>query len=94
MVFTFRPEYCSDSQRNGVRLQTGIAFAFDRIPQESLEAVQKTSAVILSAIKTDESISQDAPEPSREVAESAVEPAPETKRTRHSHNQTATTEAA
>src|ERR1035437_4595506 len=32
-AFTFRPEYCSDSQRNGVRLQTGIAFIFDRIPQ-------------------------------------------------------------
>ena len=31
-AFTFRPEYCSDSQRNGVRLQTGIAFIFDRIP--------------------------------------------------------------
>jgi hypothetical protein len=33
-AFTFRPEYCSDSQRNGVRLQTGIAFIFDRIPQD------------------------------------------------------------
>jgi hypothetical protein len=32
MVFAFRTEYCSESQRNGVRLQTGIAFAFDRIP--------------------------------------------------------------
>src|ERR1700733_15168797 len=32
MAFVFRPECCSDSQRNGVRLQTGIAFAFDRIP--------------------------------------------------------------
>src|SRR5216683_146484 len=32
-AFTFRPECCSESQRNGVRLQTGIAFAFDRIPQ-------------------------------------------------------------
>jgi hypothetical protein len=31
-VFTFRPECCSDSQRNGVQLQTGIAFTFDRIP--------------------------------------------------------------
>jgi hypothetical protein len=28
-VFAFRPECCSDSQRNAVRLQTGIAFAFD-----------------------------------------------------------------
>jgi len=33
MAFTFTTEYCSDSQRNGVRLQTGIAFTFDRIPQ-------------------------------------------------------------
>jgi len=31
-VFAFRPECCSASQRNGVRLHTGIAFAFDRIP--------------------------------------------------------------
>jgi hypothetical protein len=31
-VFAFRPECCSDSQRNAVRLQTGIAFSFDRIP--------------------------------------------------------------
>jgi hypothetical protein len=34
-AFTFRPEYCSDSQRNGVRLQTGIAFIFDRIPHHT-----------------------------------------------------------
>jgi len=33
-AFTFRPECCSGSQRNGVRLQTGIAFTFDRIPQD------------------------------------------------------------
>jgi hypothetical protein len=33
MAFAFTTEYCSDSQRNGVRLQTGIAFIFDRIPQ-------------------------------------------------------------
>jgi hypothetical protein len=32
-VFNFRPECCSASQRNGVQLQTGIAFTFDRIPQ-------------------------------------------------------------
>src|ERR1039458_3583839 len=32
-AFTFRPECCSESQRNGVRLQSGIAFTFDRIPQ-------------------------------------------------------------
>ena len=31
--FTFRPECCSESQRNRVRLQSGIAFTFDRIPQ-------------------------------------------------------------
>jgi hypothetical protein len=30
-AFAFRPECCSESQRNGVRFQTGIAFAFDRI---------------------------------------------------------------
>ena len=33
-VFAFRAECCSESQRNGVRFQTGIAFAFDRIPHE------------------------------------------------------------
>jgi len=33
-AFTFRPECCSESQRNRVRLQTGIAFTFDRIPQK------------------------------------------------------------
>jgi hypothetical protein len=32
-AFTFRPECCSESQRNRVRLQAGIAFTFDRIPQ-------------------------------------------------------------
>ena len=31
-VFSFRPECCSASQRNGVQFQTGIAFTFDRIP--------------------------------------------------------------
>jgi hypothetical protein len=31
-AFTFSPECCSESQRNGVQLQTGIAFTFDRIP--------------------------------------------------------------
>ncbi len=39
-AFTFRPECCSESQRNGVRLQTGIAFTFDRIPQLSLSYSQ------------------------------------------------------
>ncbi len=36
-VFAFRPECCSASQRNGVRLQTGIAFAFDRIPHKDIK---------------------------------------------------------
>ena len=35
-ALTFRPECCSESQRNGVQLQTGIAFTFDRIPQNIL----------------------------------------------------------
>src|SRR5271165_1094190 len=34
-AFTFRPECCSESQRNRVRLQSGIAFTFDRIPQHA-----------------------------------------------------------
>jgi hypothetical protein len=33
MLFAFRTECCSESQRNRVRLQAGIAFTFDRIPQ-------------------------------------------------------------
>src|ERR1035437_9903431 len=33
-AFTFRPECCSESQRNRVRLHSGIAFTFDRIPQK------------------------------------------------------------
>ena len=32
-AFTFRPECCSESQRNGFQLQTVIVFTFDRIPQ-------------------------------------------------------------
>ena len=32
-AFTFRTECCSESQRNRVRLHSGIAFTFDRIPQ-------------------------------------------------------------
>ena len=39
-MFTFRPECCSESQRNGVRLQTGIAFAIDRIPQSCYESYE------------------------------------------------------
>jgi hypothetical protein len=37
-AFTFRPECCSESQRNRVRLQSGIAFTFDRIPQAALKS--------------------------------------------------------
>ncbi|MGB7148364.1 MAG: hypothetical protein WBD45_04380 [Terriglobales bacterium] len=37
-VFSFRPECCSASQRNGVQLQTGIAFTFDRIPQPAFSS--------------------------------------------------------
>jgi len=33
-VFAFRPECCPELERNGVRIQTGIAFAFDGIPQK------------------------------------------------------------
>jgi hypothetical protein len=33
-AFGFTPESRSDSQRNGVRIQTGIVFAFDRITQD------------------------------------------------------------
>src|SRR5216684_4035947 len=35
-AFTFRPECCSESQRNRVQLQTGIAFTFDRIPHNEV----------------------------------------------------------
>src|ERR1700722_19617592 len=35
IAFTFPPECCSESQRNGVQLQTGIVFTFDRIPHRS-----------------------------------------------------------
>ena len=37
MAFAFRPECCSESHRNGVRPQTGIAFTFDRNPQATGE---------------------------------------------------------
>jgi hypothetical protein len=53
---------------------------------ESLELVQQTAAVILSALKTEESISQEVPE--------EAEAQPEAKRARRSRTQTATTEAA
>ncbi len=55
---------------------------------ESLELVQQTAAVMLSALKAEESVSQEVPEPISEAA-------PETKRTHRSRRQqTATTEAA
>jgi hypothetical protein len=40
-AFTFRPECCSASQRNGVQLQTGIAFTFDRIPHLSFSTLDR-----------------------------------------------------
>jgi hypothetical protein len=62
---------------------------------ESLEVVQRTSAVILAAITVEESASQEVPtEFSPDVAESATEPASEPKRARRSRTQTAITEAA
>src|SRR5271165_2407249 len=48
-AFTFRPECCSESQRNLVRLQSGIAFTFDRIPHSSVSrglAVDVTNAYV------------------------------------------------
>ena len=42
-AFTFRPECCSESQRNGVRLHSGIAFTFDRIPHVRIEFRKRTS---------------------------------------------------
>jgi hypothetical protein len=45
-VFSFRPECCSASQRNGVQLQTGIAFTFDRIPQAVRFAVSVLSTAL------------------------------------------------
>ena len=38
-AFTFRTECCSESQRNRVRLQSGIAFTFDRIPHNAKPAI-------------------------------------------------------
>jgi hypothetical protein len=62
---------------------------------ESLEVVQRTSAVILAAITVEEPISQEAStEFSQEIAEPAAEPAPEPKRAQRSRTQTAITEAA
>src|SRR6266498_3939241 len=48
-AFTFRPECCSEAQRNGVQLQTVIAFAFDRIPQSSRPSVFFPASVSLRA---------------------------------------------
>jgi hypothetical protein len=42
------PECCSESLRNGVQLQTGIAFIFDRIPQALAIKTERA----LMAIKT------------------------------------------
>ena len=39
-AFTFRPECCSESQRNRVRRQSGIAFTFDRIPHLVTQSAQ------------------------------------------------------
>jgi hypothetical protein len=61
---------------------------------ESLEAVQQTSAVILAAITVEESVSQETPESAQKVSEPATEAESEHKRTRRSHNQTATRVAA
>jgi hypothetical protein len=54
---------------------------------ESLEKVQQTAAIILSALKAEESVSQ-------EVPEVTAEPAAQTKGARRSRNRAATTEAA
>jgi hypothetical protein len=54
---------------------------------ESLEKVQQTAAIILSALKADEALSQ-------EVPDAASESPTQTKGARRSRNQTATTEAA
>ena len=62
---------------------------------ESLEVVQRTSAVILGAITVEESISQNAPtEFSQEVSEPADSVTAEPRRARRSRSQTTTTEAA
>jgi hypothetical protein len=61
---------------------------------ESLQAVQRTSALILAAITVEESVSQETAEFSQEVSEPVGEQAPEHKRARRSRTQTATTEAA
>ena len=42
-AFTFRPECCSESQRNRVRLQSGIAFTFDQIPHSEWNSIHITT---------------------------------------------------
>jgi hypothetical protein len=44
-VFSFKSECCSESQRNPVRLQTGIAFTFDRIPHRGWAQKEKANHV-------------------------------------------------
>jgi hypothetical protein len=62
---------------------------------ESLEVVQRISAVILAAITVEEPVSQETSTGfSQEVVEPAAEPAPDHKRARRSRTQTAITEAA
>jgi hypothetical protein len=57
---------------------------------ESLELVQQTSAVILAAVQTEESVSQEI----SDSAEQTADAQPEAKRARRSRPQTTTTEAA
>jgi hypothetical protein len=61
---------------------------------ESLEVVQRTSAVILGAITVEEYEPQDATGFSPEATKEPTEPAPSQKRARRSRKQTAITEAA
>ena len=50
-VFAFRPECRSGSQRNGVRLHSGIAFTFDRIPQFFVQVRRLASTCTSSSLK-------------------------------------------
>ena len=47
-AFTFRPECCSESQRNRVRFQSGIAFTFDRIPHSRTASLSFRPNSVLS----------------------------------------------
>ena len=51
-TFAVRPEGCSDSQRNGVRLQTGIAFAIDRIPQPTSSTLSRLLLLTVFGYRT------------------------------------------